>query len=481
MKIFNTLSREIEEFFPLEGNTVRIYACGPTVYAMPHVGNFRSFFLADLVKRYLIFCGYQVILCMNITDIDDKTIRDSEKEDIKLEEFTEKYSYEFFRGLKMLNILPAEIYPRATDHIPNMLDLIEKLEKNGYAYEKDGSVYFNIKKMKKYGHLSKIDLANLEIGKSVDVDEYDKENPIDFVLWKKSSDKEKERNIFWETKWGPGRPGWHIECSAMSMKYLGDTFDIHLGGVDLIFPHHENEIAQSVCATGKPFVKYWIHGGHLIVEGKKMSKSAGNYFTLDEIMNKFDVNVIRYFFMSRKYRDTLNYSEKGIQTVVANVDRLRSTLGSLTSILSTTDLSETATIFRNDVEKELMFEIDHEYKGFITAMNNDLDTPLALQTLIRMSHSLNVYLTSEEKNLVVLQQATTKFKQLLGVFGLFDDIMIESNTTLVPELMNLIIEVRKDLRAKKHFEFADKIRSELIDRGIQLKDTPQGTTWEINK
>lgn len=479
MKIYNTLSREIEEFIPLDENLVKIYACGPTVYAMPHVGNFRSFFLADLLRRYLKFKGYQVTLCMNITDIDDKTIRDSEKEDIPLNEFTKKYIVEFFRGLDMLNIKPADIYPRATNHITGMIELVEKLEEKGFAYEKDGSVYFNIQKMPNYGSLSKIDLSNLEIGKSVDVDEYEKENPIDFVLWKKSTKNEVEREIYWETKWGKGRPGWHIECSVMSMKYLGDTFDIHLGGVDLVFPHHENEIAQSECATNSQFVKYWVHGGHLIVDGRKMSKSKGNYFTLDEIMDKYDVNVMRYFFMSRKYRDTLNYTEQGIDTVKTNVEKLKTTLGAMNSVISRGDVSETLATYRPDIESEFLIEVNKEYLNFVKAMDNDLDSPLALQALVRMTRIINSYLNEDNKNLSILIQVQEIYYELLDVLGFFEEERKSSQSDMIPELMNMVLQIRKDLRTNKQYELSDQIRDTLASKGIKLKDTPQGTQWEF--
>ncbi|MCK5474526.1 MAG: cysteine--tRNA ligase, partial [Candidatus Aenigmarchaeota archaeon] len=275
-RIFNTLSKKKEIFKPLKANQVSIYACGPTVYNFPHIGNYRSFLMTDNLVRVLEYLGYDVKLVMNLTDIDDKTIRDSKKEGLSLKEFTEKYTKEFFIGLDMLNIKRAKHYPKATECVKSMISLTKKLVDKGMAYEKDGSVYFRISSFKDYGKLSKIDLANIKVGASVDVDEYDKENPQDFALLKKSSPEEIERGICYHSPWGMIRPGWHIECSAMSMKELGETLDIHTGGIDLVFPHHENEIAQSEAFTGKPFVNYWVHGEHLLVNSEKMSKSKGN-------------------------------------------------------------------------------------------------------------------------------------------------------------------------------------------------------------
>jgi cysteinyl-tRNA synthetase len=295
IKFYNTLTRHLDSFKPIEKDTVKIYSCGPTVYDYAHIGNFRSYIFSDLLRRFLKYEGYKVIHTMNLTDVDDKTIRRSNEENMSLKEYTDKYIKVFFEDLETLNIEKVEYYPRATEHINEMIELIKKLDKNGYTYEADGSIYFNISKFKEYGKLSKIDLSGMKSGVRIDVDEYNKEDVRDFVLWK----GKKEGEPFWETEYGAGRPGWHIECSAMSSKYLGETFDIHTGGVDLIFPHHENEIAQSECASGKKFVNYWLHCAHLIVNGEKMSKSKGNFYTLRDLLKKgYSPKAIRYLLLS---------------------------------------------------------------------------------------------------------------------------------------------------------------------------------------
>ncbi|MGD9775421.1 MAG: cysteine--tRNA ligase, partial [Methanosarcina sp.] len=309
LQVYNTLTRNKETFKPLKEGEVSIYACGPTVYNMPHIGNYRTFLLADTVVRTLQYLGYKVKLVMNITDIDDKTIRDSKAAGMSLKDFTDKYSAEFFKGLDMLNIKRASAYPRATENVDGMIELAQKLIEKGLAYEKGGSVYYRISGFPDYGKLSKLDFDSIRIGASVDVDEYDKDNPRDFALLKASAPEEIERSIYYESPWGKIRPGWHIECSVMAMNSFGPTLDIHIGGVDLIFPHHENEIAQSEGATGIPFVRHWVHGEHLIVEGEKMSKSKGNVFTLPEIVEMYGGEVVRFMFLSVHYRKKLDYSE----------------------------------------------------------------------------------------------------------------------------------------------------------------------------
>ena len=291
LKIYNTLKRKKESFKPINKNKVKIYTCGPTVYAPPHIGNYRSFVVSDLIKRYLEYLGYSIYHVMNITDIDDKTIRASGNEGLSLKKFTDKYTKIFFDEIKKLNMKPADVYPKATDYINDMIKMTKTLIEKGYAYVKSGSVYFNISKFKNYGKLSKINLNEIKIGKTVDIDEYDKDNPRDFALMKASTEKEVERGIYFESEWGKVRPGWHIECSTLSTKFLGDSIDIHTGGVDLIFPHHENEIAQSEAYYNKKVIKYWVHSEHLIINGRKMSKSLGNYLTLEDLLEKYNPNI----------------------------------------------------------------------------------------------------------------------------------------------------------------------------------------------
>ncbi|RLG43183.1 MAG: cysteine--tRNA ligase, partial [Thermoproteota archaeon] len=302
MKVYNTLGKSLQDFVPLEDKKVKMYSCGPTVYGLPHIGNYRSFFTADIMHRYLEYRGYDVTWVMNITDIDDKTIRDSAAAGMGLKEFTEKYTQVFLDGLDSLHILHPDILPKATEHIPEMIALVQKLVDKGIAYQVGGSIYYSIRKFPDYGKLSQVDLEGLEAGHRVDVDEYGKDEPNDFVLWKASTQEEISRGITFDSPWGRGRPGWHIECSAMSTKYLGQPFDIHTGGIDLVFPHHENEIAQSEGAHGKDMAKYWLHCAHLIVDGRKMSKSKGNWFTLTGLLKKYDADSIRYFFLETHYR-----------------------------------------------------------------------------------------------------------------------------------------------------------------------------------
>jgi cysteinyl-tRNA synthetase len=319
LKLHNTLTNADEEFHPLEEGVVRFYTCGPTVYDYAHIGNFRTFVFQDLLRRYLEHRNYRVIHVMNITDVDDKTIHNARAQGMTLRDYTAKYTEAFLADCKTLRIEMPGLMPRATDHIPEMVALIQKLEEKGYTYRKDGSIYFSIAHFPGYGRLSKADFSGAQAGARVDTDKYDKENARDFVLWK----AKKEGEDFWETDIGPGRPGWHIECSAMSMKYLGETFDIHCGGVDLIFPHHENEIAQSESATGKPFVRYWVHPEFLIVEGEKMSKSKDNFFRLKDLLDQgHSPEAIRYLLLSVHYRKQLNFTMDGLRQAQSSIQRL---------------------------------------------------------------------------------------------------------------------------------------------------------------
>ncbi len=320
ISLYNTLSRQLEEFKPLEGNTVRMYTCGPTVYAFAHIGNFRTFLFQDILRRYLKYAGYQVEHVINLTDVDDNTIRESKAAGLPLREYTDKYIQAFLDDRQLLNLEEPEHLVRATDTIPEMLNLIQALVDKGFAYASEGSIYYKVSAFPEYGKLTHVDFSGVRTGARVDSDKYDKENARDFVLWKAA----KEGEPFWDTPFGPGRPGWHIECSAMSMKFLGETFDIHSGGSDLIFPHHENEIAQSEAASGKLFVKFWVHSEHLIVNGEKMSKSLGNYYTLRDLIHQgFKPSAIRYLLVSVPHRKPLNFTFEGLHQAQQSIDRLR--------------------------------------------------------------------------------------------------------------------------------------------------------------
>ncbi|MFX0096752.1 MAG: cysteine--tRNA ligase [Candidatus Hodarchaeota archaeon] len=470
LRVFNTLTRKKEVFKPIHKGEVRIYTCGPTVYSTPHIGNYRSFLMGDLIRRYLEYIGYKVKHVMNITDIDDKTIRDSRQEGLPLKEFTEKYTKEFFNGLDMLNIKRAQHYPKATEHVQDMIKIVRELVKKGYAYEKSGSVYFDISKFKDYGKLSKIDLSEIKIGARADVDEYDKENPQDFALLKKSTPEELKREIYYETEWGNVRPGWHIECSALAMKFLGETLDIHTGGVDLIFPHHENEIAQSEAYTKKHFVKYWMHGEHLLVNGRKMSKSLGNYITLEDVIEKFSSEVVRYMFVSTHYRKKLNYTKKLAANAKRNYDKLKETFDRINFFMKNADTGMT------ESEEAFLNQLTAIEKRFVKAMDNDLNTPLALKVFHELAKEINKYL-EKRRNKDALKRALESFKRFSQVFGLeFEDVMKE----LQVEIEELI-KKREEARKRKDWKTADKIRDKLRTMGVTLQDTPVGVRWKIEK
>ena len=433
LQVYNTLTRRKEIFKPLKEGEVSIYACGPTVYSMPHIGNYRTFLMTDNIVRTLEYLRYKVKLVMNITDIDDKTIRDSKAAGVSLKDFTDKYTAEFFKGLDMLNIKRASAYPRATENIGSMIELAQKLIDKGLAYEKGGSVYYRISSFPDYGKLSKLDFNKIKVGASVDADEYDKDNPRDFALLKASTPEEIERGIYYESPWGKIRPGWHIECSAMAMNYFGPTLDMHLGGVDLIFPHHENEIAQSEGATGEPFACNWIHGEHLIVEGEKMSKSKGNIFTLPEIVGKYGGEVVRFMFLSVHYRKKLDYSDAFAENAKNNYLKLKETLENLESL------------------------------------EDDFNTPKAITVFRELSRTANKYLESG-KNQQVLNKLHSLYRQFSDVLGLF----AESRKKEIPEEIMELVKERENARKKKDWAVSDAIREKIKSLGYIVQDTKEG-------
>jgi len=449
-------------FNPLHKEEVKMYSCGPTLYAPPHIGNMRSFVVSDLIRRYLEFKGFKVKLVMNLTDIDDKTIRDSGKEGATLKEFTERWTKVFFDSIDLLNIKPASVYPKATEHFEEMLKLVRGLVKNDFAYEKSGSVYFNVLKFKNYGKLSKLDLKGIKIGATIDADEYDKDNPRDFVLLKRSTTEELKREIFYKTEWGNVRPGWHLECSILSMKYLGETFDIHTGGVDLVFPHNENEIAQSEAYTGKEFVRYWIHNEHLIVNGQKMSKSLGNYITLEELLEKFSPEIVRYMFVSVHYRQKLNYTEEFAKNAEKNYNKLKETFDKLNfSLKYSTDKKSKA-------EEQFLEKMKKLRGRFEEVMDNDLNTPLALSVSHELAKEINKYL-EEGKNRKTIGKALELFKEFSEVFGLrFKE------EGKIPEEVENLIEQREQARNRNDWKAADEIRNKIKELGYTIEDTDSG-------
>lgn len=463
LQVYNTLKRRKDVFKPLKEGEVSIYACGPTVYSMPHIGNYRTFLMTDNIVRTLEYLGYKVKLVMNITDIDDKTIRDSKAAGMSLKDFTDKYTAEFFKGLGMLNIKRASAYPRATENVGGMIELAQKLIDKGLAYEKGGSVYYRISAFPDYGKLSKLDFDKIMVGASVDVDEYDKDNPRDFALLKASTPEEVERGIYYESPWGKIRPGWHIECSVMAMNCFGPTLDMHLGGVDLIFPHHENEIAQSEGATGKPFACNWVHGEHLIVEGEKMSKSKGNIFTLPEIVEKYGGEVVRFMFLSVHYRKKLDYSDAFAENAKNNYLKLKETLENLEFALANAE--DTAYPEDSEVLKALP-EFETQFRE---ALEDDFNTPKAITVFKELSRTANKYLESG-KNRQVLERLHFLYRQFSDVLGLF----AESGKVQIPQEVMKLVEERENARKKKDWAVSDAIRDKIKSLGYIVQDTKEG-------
>ncbi len=463
---FNTLTRKKEVFKPLEAGKVKMYTCGPTVYDYAHIGNFRAFLFEDLLKRWLVYRGFKVTHVMNLTDIDDKTIKGSQKQQVPLKQYTDFYVKAFFEDIKALNIQPADVYPRATELVPDMVALIKTLMGKGYAYRgEDGSIYFAICKFPDYGKLSKIKPAELKAGARVSQDEYAKEEAQDFALWKAWTPE--DGDVFWETELGKGRPGWHIECSAMSMRYLGETFDIHCGGVDNMFPHHENEIAQSEAATGKKFVNYWLHNEHLLVEGKKMSKRFGNFYTLRDLLAKgYDPVVIRYLLMSTHYRQQFNFTFEGLESAKGAVDRLRNFVRRLHETEGKDSKGKVA---------GLTEKLEACFGG---SMDDDLDIGMALASLFDFVRDINNLLDS---NMVSKQEAADvgglmmRIDEVLGVIG-----KVEVEEAL-PVDIDALVQKREQARKAKNWKEADAIRVQLKAMGIVLEDTAQGVRWHKEK
>lgn len=454
IKFFNTMSRKKQEFKPLSEGTVLMYSCGPTVYNYAHIGNFRAYIFEDLLRRYLIYSGYRTVQVKNLTDVDDKTIRDSQKEGLSLNEFTEKYKKAFFEDNKTLNILPADYYPEATKTIPEMIALIQKLLHKGYAYlGDDGSVYFSISKFKDYGKLSKIPLDKQKAGARVKQDEYQKENAADFALWKAWD--EKDGDVFWESPFGKGRPGWHLECSAMSMKHLGPTFDIHTGGIDLVFPHHEDEIAQSECATGEEFARYWLHCEHLLVEGKKMSKSLGNFYTLRDILDKgYKPRAIRYTLLSTHYRQQLNFTLDSVSAAQASIDRLQELVNNMQSSS------------KEQNNKENIDElIETTKQKFEEAMNDDLNISIALSQVFTFLKEVNKLELGKDNARKVIEF----MKSIDTVIG-----VLNFSSADIPENVHKLVKEREAARANKDWAAADKLRDKIKSMGYSVQDSKEG-------
>ncbi|MBX5326817.1 MAG: cysteine--tRNA ligase [Candidatus Bathyarchaeia archaeon] len=461
LRFFNTLTRKKMKFVPIEKGKVKMYTCGPTVYDYAHIGNFRTYVFQDILRRWLEYRGYKVTQVMNLTDVDDRTINASRQQGIPLNQHTQRYIDAFFDHMQRLNIQKAEHYPRATQHIPEMVALVKKLLEKGYAYKaEDGSIYYNIRKFKGYGKLSKVKLKQLKIGARVKVDSYEKEQAWDFALWKAWD--QNDGDVYWETEIGKGRPGWHLECSVMSMKYLGETIDIHSGGVDLIFPHHENEIAQSEALTGKKFVNYWLHSEHLMVEGERMAKSLGNYYTVKDLLDKgYHPNAIRFLLLSTHYRQQLNFTFEGLKAAENTVERL------------TLFLNRLSEADGKPAGQELRTLMKQTKKTFEAAMDDDLNITAALAAVFDFVRDVNRMIDQgkvSKKEAKAVYDLMMNFDKVLGVMG-----KVEKKA--LPKDIEALVQKREEARKAKNWKTADAIRQQLYAMGIILEDTKNGVRW----
>lgn len=459
MKIYNTLTRSKEEFVPVEGNKVNIYACGPTVYNYIHIGNSRPICAFDVLRRYLIYKGYDVTYIQNFTDVDDKIIRKANEENVSASEISEKFIAEYVKDAHGLNVMDADIHPKVTESMDSIINIVQTLVDKGYAYEKNGDVYFRASKFKGYGKLSRMDVEELQAGARIDVNEQ-KEDALDFAVWKAA----KLGEPYWNSPWGKGRPGWHIECSAMSLHHVGRTLDIHCGGQDLIFPHHENEIAQSEAASGEPFSKYWMHNGYINIDNKKMSKSLGNFFTAREVAEKYGYEVVRYMMVQAHYRSPINYSVELLEACKASLERLyncRDTLDRAIAAAKDGNISP---------EAEKTFAMRKEQ--FITAMDDDLNTADAITAIFELVRDLNTMSADTSTPEQQLLKGAELFDELTGVLGLMYN---RNKKDKIPDEVIELVEQRKAARKNKDFTLADELRDKISAMGYIVEETRQGT------
>jgi len=461
IQIYNTLSREKEDFVPLEEGKVKMYVCGPTVYNYIHIGNARPAIVFDTVRRYLEFRGYDVNFVSNFTDVDDKLIRAANELGEEVPAIADRFIEAYFEDVTALGCKRADTHPRVTESMDIIIEFIAALIDKGYAYESEGDVYYHTRKFEGYGKLSHQSIDELRSGARIAVGEK-KQDSLDFALWKNA----KEGEISWESPWGQGRPGWHIECSAMVKKYLGDTIDIHAGGQDLAFPHHENEIAQSEALSGKTFANYWMHNGYINIDNEKMSKSLGNFITVHDILQIHDPQVLRFFMLSVHYRNPINYSEEVLENTRAGLERIRTSYDNLLHRkVTSTDLTDT--------NEEWLNKINDLHNQFITSMDDDFNTANGISVLFELSQQANYYLLEKTTSATVINAFITEFEELFGVLGLS---LVQED--LLDEEIEALIEKRNQARKDRNFQLADQIRDQLKAMNIILEDTPQGIRWK---
>jgi len=465
MRIYNTLTQKKEEFIPLEEGKVRMYVCGPTVYNFVHIGNARPAIIFDSFRRYLEYVGYQVNFVTNFTDVDDKIIKKANEEGVSATEISERYIKEFRTDMDALNVKEATVHPKATQEIDGMIEMIGDLIKKGHAYEKNGTVYFKTRSFPDYGKLSKKKIDDLEAGARIAVSE-EKEDPMDFVLWK----PKKEGEPFWTSPWSEGRPGWHIECSVMSRKYLGEQIDIHAGGEDLIFPHHENEIAQSEACNEKEFARYWMHNAFLNIDNKKMSKSEGNFFTVREICEQYDPQVVRFFMLNSHYRSPLNFSKDLMEAAKNSLTRILTAVGQLEFLLSGNSLTETKI---TEQESQSLKDVQGLHEKYKVAMDDDFNTADAIAAIFELVKLANTNCSSDSSRAFVQEvyELIVKLCDILGIFTKKEEELLDAD-------IEKLIEERQTARKNKNFQRSDEIRNLLLDQGIVLEDTREGVRWK---
>lgn len=472
LRLFNTMSRQKEEFKPREEGKVTMYTCGPTVYNFFHVGNGRMLVVFDMVRRYLLYKGYQVTFVQNFTDIDDKIIQRGNEEGMDPLLLSQKYIREYFQDAKALNLMPATIHPKATEHIPEMIEIIKGLIDTGLAYEVEGDVYFSVGSFPSYGKLSGRTLEDMQAGARVEVDER-KNNPMDFALWKKAKPGEPS----WESPWGLGRPGWHIECTAMSLKYLGSGFDIHGGGGDLVFPHHENEIAQSEgYLKGQSFASYWMHNAFLTVNQQKMSKSLGNFFTVREILEHFSGEVVRFYLLGTHYRSPLDFDDENLAMAQKGLERLQTSIRLADEALGRKGQEP----LEAEVDDKLKESAEEARKSFEAAMDDDFNSALAYASLFELGKAINAHLQAypyTSSGLIKARATLAELAEVLGFDLTYSTSKTKAGNEKLDQVMEVLLEVRAKARQKKDWEMSDLIRDKLKELGIVLEDTPQGARW----